>query len=63
MAGKNVDRTKVALETVRESPGITLIVAAPALVGFGAIWLLAGFGWAILALVGVAVVAGVKFYR
>lgn len=63
MAGRNVDRTKVALETVRESPGITLITVAPVLVGFGAIWLLAGFGWALLALLGGAVVAGVKFYR
>lgn len=63
MAGYNVDRTKAALDTVRESPGITAIAVAPVLVGFGAIWLIAGFGWAVLALLGVAVIAGVKFYR
>ena len=62
MAGKKIDRVKAesALEVVRESPTIALIVAAPAIVVFGLLWWLAGFGTAILVtlvLAGLAVVA------
>ncbi|SDE05448.1 hypothetical protein [Rhodococcus tukisamuensis] len=65
MAGKGIDRTKAqtALEVVRESPAITAIVVAPAVVVFGLLWWLTGFGTALLVtvLLGVVVVAGKKF--
>ncbi|PTR31338.1 hypothetical protein C8K36_101369 [Rhodococcus sp. OK519] len=50
MAGKKIDRVKAesALEVVRESPAIAMIVAAPALVVFGVLWWLTGFGTALL---------------
>jgi hypothetical protein len=58
MAGKKIDRVRAqsALETVRESPGITLIAAAPALVIFAVVWWLAGFGTALLLLIALGVV-------
>ncbi|MFC7449160.1 hypothetical protein [Rhodococcus daqingensis] len=65
MAGKGIDRSKAqsALEVVRENPAISLVAAAPAIVVFGVVWWLAGFGTAlILAIVlGVVAVAGKKF--
>ncbi|XVA00947.1 hypothetical protein ACQ86I_15960 [Prescottella equi] len=62
MAGKNIDRVKAesALEVVKESPAIAAIVAAPALVVFGVLWWLTGFGTALLVtllIAGIAVVA------
>ncbi|RVW10227.1 hypothetical protein EGT67_08495 [Prescottella agglutinans] len=62
MAGKKIDRVKAesALEVVRESPTIALIVAAPAIVVFGVLWWLTGFGTALLVtlvVAGLAVVA------
>lgn len=62
MAGKKVDRVHAesALEVVKESPAIVAIVAAPAIVVFGLLWWLTGFGTALLVtlvLAGVAVVA------
>lgn len=62
MAGKKIDRVKAesALEVVKESPAVVAIVAAPAVVVFGVLWWLTGFGTALLVtllIVGVAVVA------
>ncbi|WP_430333830.1 hypothetical protein [Rhodococcus sp. ACT016] len=62
MAGKKIDRVKAqtAVEVVRESPTIALIVAAPAIVVFGVLWWLTGFGTALLVtliVAGLAVVA------
>ncbi|NKR40683.1 hypothetical protein GS503_07380 [Rhodococcus hoagii] len=62
MAGKNIDRVKAesVLEVVKESPAIVAIVAAPALVVFGVLWWLTGFGTALLVtllIAGIAVVA------
>ncbi|MEV0948110.1 hypothetical protein [Rhodococcus sp. NPDC049939] len=56
---KKIDRVKAesALEVVRESPTIALITAAPALVVFGVVWWLLGFGWALSLAVVLAVVA------
>ncbi|MFF0815786.1 hypothetical protein ACFYVR_11635 [Rhodococcus sp. NPDC003318] len=66
MAGRNVDRVKAqaALETVRESPGIAAIVAAPVVIGFGVLWWAIGF-WPSLLLVLLvgAVVLGVRKFR
>ncbi|AOW93158.1 hypothetical protein BFN03_12230 [Rhodococcus sp. WMMA185] len=63
---KRIDRVKAesALEVVRESPAIALITVAPALVVFGVVWWLLGFGWAlVLAIVlGVVAVAGRKLF-
>lgn len=58
MSGKKLDRVHAqsALETVRESPGIALIAAAPALAIFGVVWWLAGFGTALLLLIALGVV-------
>ncbi|WP_137724908.1 hypothetical protein [Prescottella subtropica] len=62
MAGKKIDRVKTesALEVVKESPVIVGIVAAPAIIIFGVLWWLTGFGTALLVtaiLAGLAVVA------
>ncbi|MFC4605047.1 hypothetical protein [Rhodococcus kronopolitis] len=59
MTGKGIDRQKAstALEVVRESPTVVAIVAAPALVVFGLLWWLTGFGTALLVLVLLGVVA------
>lgn len=62
MAGKKIERVKAesALEVVKESPVIVAIVAAPAIVVFGLLWWLAGFGTAVLVtliVAGLAVVA------
>lgn len=66
MAGKGIDRnkTQAALETVRESPGITAIVVAPVVIGFGVLWWALGFWPALLAVIVVgAVVVGMRTLR
>lgn len=59
MAGKKLDRVHAqsALESVRENPGIALIAAAPAIVVFGVVWWLAGFGTAVVLLIALGVLA------
>jgi hypothetical protein len=51
MARKEIDRVRAqsALEVVREHPVLVLFAASPALALLGAIWWLAGAGWAIFA--------------
>lgn len=58
MARKKLDRVHAttALETIRESPAIALVAAAPALVIFAVVWWLAGFGTALLLLIALGVV-------
>ncbi len=58
MPGKKLDRVhaQTALETVRDSPGIALIAAAPALAILGVVWWLTGFGTALLLLIALGVV-------
>lgn len=58
MARKKLDRVHAttALETIRESPAIALVAAAPALVVFAIVWWLAGFGTALLLLIALGVV-------
>lgn len=59
MAGKKLDRVHAqsALESVRENPGIALIAAAPAIVVFGVVWWLAGFGSAVVLVIALGVLA------
>ncbi|MFD4470374.1 hypothetical protein ACFWPA_19005 [Rhodococcus sp. NPDC058505] len=66
MAGKGIDKvkTQAALDTVRESPGIAAIVAAPVVIGFGVLWWAIGFWPALLSVaVVVAVVVGLRKLR
>lgn len=59
MAGKKLDRVHAqsALESVRENPGIALIAAAPAIVVFGVVWWLTGFGTALVLVIALGVLA------
>ncbi|MBJ8338866.1 hypothetical protein JGU71_08200 [Antrihabitans sp. YC3-6] len=67
MPGKGIDRnqTRSALETIKDSPTITLIALSPAIVLFALVWWIGGLGWAVLALIalGVLGVVGVKYLR
>ncbi len=53
MARGEIDRTRVngALAVIKQNPGIVLFAVSPALVALGAVWWLAGVGWAIAAAV------------
>lgn len=59
MPGKELDpqRARAARDVVRAHPAMTLIAVSPVLLAAGAVWWLAGAGWAILLLL-VATVAG-----
>jgi asparagine N-glycosylation enzyme membrane subunit Stt3 len=65
MAGKKLDRQKAgtALETIKESPVIAAVAAAPAVIGLALIWWLAGFGWAVLAAIALVAFVGYKITR
>ncbi len=66
MPGKKLDRVRAqsALATVKESPFITAVALAPAVIVFALLWWLAGFGWALLLLIvlGVVAIVGGKFF-
>ncbi len=51
MARKDIDRVRAtsALEVIRQHPLLVLFAVSPALVLLGAIWWVAGVGWAIFA--------------
>ncbi|NUS43534.1 MAG: hypothetical protein HOQ24_07595 [Mycobacteriaceae bacterium] len=65
MSNRKLDRQgrRAALETVRESPFIAAVVAAPAVLVFAVTWLLAGFGWALVSLLVIGALAYVGFRR
>jgi hypothetical protein len=60
VAGKDIERTRAttALEVIRQHPVLVLFAVSPALVLVGAIWWLAGGGWAILAAVALLLAGG-----
>lgn len=60
MAGKEIDRTRArsALAVVKQHPGMVLFLASPALLALGAVWWLAGGGWAFLLLLAMLAVGG-----
>ncbi len=59
MAGKELDpqRARAARDIVRQHPAMALFAVSPVLLAVGAVWYLAGAGWAIVLLV-IALVAG-----
>ncbi len=60
MAGKEIDRARAqsALAVVRQHPGMALFVVSPAIVAVGAVWWLAGTGWAVLLLIALVAAGG-----
>jgi hypothetical protein len=64
MAGDEVDRVraKSALAVVRQHPGMVLFLASPAIIALGAVWWLAGAGWAALLLVALVLAGGAVAY-
>ena len=64
MAGKEPDhRARAARDVVRQHPAMTLFALSPVLLAAGALWWFVGAGWAILLLVGTAIVAGAAVLR
>jgi len=65
MAGKELDpqRARAARDVVRQHPAMTLFALSPVLLAAGALWWFVGAGWAILLLVGTAIVAGAAVLR
>ena len=53
MARKEIDRVRAttALEVIRQHPVLVLFAVSPALVLLGAIWWMAGAGWAVVSAV------------
>jgi hypothetical protein len=60
MSGKEIDRQRAqsALAVVKQHPGMALFVASPAIIAVGAVWWLAGTGWALILLIAMVVAAG-----
>ncbi|MET0699404.1 MAG: hypothetical protein ABWY93_07035 [Mycobacterium sp.] len=60
MSGKEIDRRRAqsALAVVKQHPGMALFVASPAIVALGAVWWLAGTGWAVLLLIALVAAGG-----
>jgi hypothetical protein len=60
MSGKEIDRQRAqsALAVVKQHPGMALFVASPAIVALGAVWWLAGAGWAVLLLIAMLTAGG-----
>lgn len=65
MPGKELDpqRARAARDVVRAHPAMTLIAVSPVLLAAGAVWWLAGAGWAILLLLVAAVAGGMAVLR
>ena len=65
MAGKELDpqRARAARDVVRQHPAMTMFALSPVLLAAGALWWFVGAGWAILLLVGTAIVAGAAVLR
>jgi hypothetical protein len=60
MSGKEIDRQRAqsALAVVKQHPGMALFVASPAIIALGAVWWLAGTGWAVLLLIAMVIAGG-----
>ncbi len=60
MSGKEIDRQRAqsALAVIKQHPGMALFIASPALIALGAVWWLAGSGWAAILLVVILVGGG-----
>jgi hypothetical protein len=65
MAGKELDpqRARAARDVVRQHPVMTLVAVSPVLLAAGAVWWLAGAGWAVLLLLVAGVVGGMAVLR
>jgi len=65
MAGKELDpqRARAARDVVRQHPVMTLVAVSPVLLAAGAVWWLAGAGWAILLLLVAGVAGGMAVLR
>ncbi len=64
MAGKEPDhRARAARDVVRQHPAMTVFALSPLLIAAGVLWWLAGAGWALVLLVGVAVIGGAAVMR
>lgn len=61
MAGDEIDRirAKSAMAVVKQHPGMVLFLASPGIIALGAVWWLAGAGWAALLLVVLVLAGGV----
>ena len=61
MAGKEIDRDRAqsALSVVKQHPGMALFLVSPALIALGAVWWLAGAGWASVLLIALLLGGGV----
>ncbi len=62
---KEIDpvRARSALEVVKQHPGMVLFLASPGIVALGAVWWLAGPGWAVLLLIALVVGGGLAVVR
>ncbi len=62
---KEIDpaRARSALEVVKQHPGMVLFLASPGIVALGAVWWLAGPGWAVLLLIALVVGGGLAVRR
>lgn len=62
MARKEIDRVRAttALEVIRQHPVLVLFAVSPALVLLGAIWWMAGAGWAVFSAIAL-LLAGAAF--
>ncbi|TPG25217.1 hypothetical protein [Mycolicibacterium hodleri] len=62
---KEIDpaRARSALEVVKQHPGMVLFLASPGIVALGAVWWLAGPGWAVLLLIAMVVGGGLAVKR
>lgn len=65
MAGKEIDRdrARTGLEVVKQHPGMVIFLVSPALIAVGAVWLLAGAGWAALLLIAMVLAGGAVLLR
>jgi hypothetical protein len=62
---KEIDpaRARAARDVVKQHPGMILFMASPGIVAVGAVWWLAGAGWAVLLLLALVVGGGVAVVR
>jgi hypothetical protein len=57
---KEIDpvRAKSALAVVKQHPGMVLFLASPGIVALGAVWWLAGAGWAAVLFIALVLAGG-----